>query len=309
MNLFIQLLLVFFLLIFQFILIVNENNSVAESFNFAAVGDWGDNSETIKTAQNIDTKNVEVVLGLGDYAYEKNSNGIRSWWNNIEMVHDDEIFKGALGNAEIDDDFDENMYLELFNQSSWTYSFVYNGVLFVAINTEEDTSDEQKEKVIDMLKNSTEVDWKVVFFHRPILTSKTDNKPDPDIGVFAEKYCPVFKEYNVNLVLQAHNHNYQRSYVLDCSNNEFVKSEDSEGFTIANVGTGGRKLESQHVLEGMSPLMVTQCDDRIGFLNVDVVNKTQMKVQFIDNNGKIADTFEINKGNPVMNDITSRSCI
>jgi hypothetical protein len=55
--------------------------------------------------------------------------------------------------------------------------------------------------------------------------------------------------------------------------------------------------------------MVTQCDDRIGFLNVDVVNKTQMKVQFIDNNGKIADTFEINKGNPVMNDITSRSCI
>jgi len=60
-------------------------------------------------------------------------------------------------------------------------------------------------------------------------------------------------------------------------------------------------LKSPHVLEGMSPLMVTQCDDRIGFLNVDVVNKTQMKVQFIDNNGKIADTFEINKGNPVMN--------
>jgi len=96
------------------------------------------------------------------------------------------------------------MYLELFNQSSWTYSFVYNGVLFVAINTEEDTSDEQKEKVIDILKNSTNVDWKVVFFHGPILTSKTDNKPDPDIGVFSDKYCQVFKEYNVNLVLQAH---------------------------------------------------------------------------------------------------------
>jgi len=71
-------------------------STLSSDFNFAAVGDWGDNSETIKTAQNIDTKNVEVVLGLGDYAYEKNSNGIRSWWNNIEMVHDDEIFKGAL---------------------------------------------------------------------------------------------------------------------------------------------------------------------------------------------------------------------
>ena len=308
MNPFIQLILVFFLLLSEFILIVNNNNAVAESFNFAAVGDWGDNSETIKLAQNIDAKNVEVVLGLGDYAYEKNSNDIRSWWNNIEMVHDDEIFKGALGNAEVDDGFDKNMYLELFNQSSWIHSFVYNGVLFVAINTEEDTSDKQKQKVIDILKNSTEVDWKVVFFHRPILTSKTDNKPDPDIDVFAEKYCPVFKEYNVNLVLQGHNHNYQRSYVLDCSNNEFVKSEDGEGFTIVNVGTGGRMLKYPHVLEGMSPLMVTQCDDRIGFLNVDVVNKTQMKAQFIDNNGQIADTFTINKDSIIINDITSRSC-
>jgi len=63
------------------------------------------------------------------------------------MVHNDEIFIGALGNHDGDehgdgnDNQDEDVYLELFqqdsNQSTWTYSVVYNGVLFIALNTEE----------------------------------------------------------------------------------------------------------------------------------------------------------------------------
>ena len=125
-------------------------NAIAEHFNFAAVGDWSDNSQTNNTAQNIDSKNPEIVLGLGDYAYEENLDDIRLWWDWMEMIHDDEIFIGALGNHDSDEEGDdgnnqdEDFYLKLFqqnsNQSSWTYSFVYNGVLFVAINTEEEAT-------------------------------------------------------------------------------------------------------------------------------------------------------------------------
>ena len=115
---------------------------------------------------------------------------------------------------------------------------------------------------------------------------------------FDSEYCQIFEENDVNLVLQAHNHNYQRSSVLDCRDNEFVKSEDGNGFTIVTVGTGGRDL---YELRGQSPMIVRQCDDRFGFLNVDIVNNTQMKAQFIDNqNSQIADSFIINKGGTIV---------
>ena len=265
--------------------------AASSSFNFAAVGDWDDNTETIKTVRSIDSKKAEVVLGLGDYAYEQNPIEISSWWKNIDLAHDNEIFIGALGNHDDKDAYSK--LFELFNES-WTYSFVNNGVLFVAINTElSPTDNEQKQKVIELLQNSTNAYWKVVFFHKPILTSKTEHTVE---NQFDKEYCRIFEQYNVNLILHAHNHNYQRSHVLDCKNNGFVKSQDDEGFTIANIGTAGRMLTSPHPLEQKSQLVATQFDDKFGFLNVDVINDTQMIGQFIDNKSdQIIESFVIKK--------------
>jgi hypothetical protein len=39
-------------------------------FNIAAVGDWGCTSNTMGTVDNIISKSPEVVIGLGDNAYE-----------------------------------------------------------------------------------------------------------------------------------------------------------------------------------------------------------------------------------------------
>src|SRR5213593_2154397 len=38
-------------------------------FNIAAAGDWGCNTNTNKTINNIVTKNPEIVLALGDLSY------------------------------------------------------------------------------------------------------------------------------------------------------------------------------------------------------------------------------------------------
>ncbi len=38
-------------------------------FNFAAAGDWGCNSHTTDTVNNIVDKNPEIELGLADYEY------------------------------------------------------------------------------------------------------------------------------------------------------------------------------------------------------------------------------------------------
>ena len=46
-----------------------QTNSTAltlPDFNFAAAGDWGCNSNTNKTISSMQSKNPELVLGLGD---------------------------------------------------------------------------------------------------------------------------------------------------------------------------------------------------------------------------------------------------
>jgi hypothetical protein len=42
----------------------------SSDFNFDAVGDWGCNSNTQSTVNNIKGKNPERIIALGDYSYQ-----------------------------------------------------------------------------------------------------------------------------------------------------------------------------------------------------------------------------------------------
>ena len=55
--------------------------AIIPDFNFAAAGDWGNGINAQNTINNIQLGNPELVLGLGDYAYESNLADITSWWN------------------------------------------------------------------------------------------------------------------------------------------------------------------------------------------------------------------------------------
>ena len=116
-------------------------------------------------------------------------------------------------------------------------------------------------------------------------------------------YHPLFVKYNVDLVLQAHNHNYQRSYpiiynntnsenpiITDTNNNN--NYYDPKGMIFGTVGTGG---ESLYPLTGQAPYVATQYV-RFGFLNVDVINDgTTLSGKFFANDGTIKDQFSIIK--------------
>jgi hypothetical protein len=68
-------------------------------FNFAAVGDWGCNSNTKSTVTNIQGKKPERVLGLGDYSYGPTAT---CWLNTINPI--ETITRINIGNHENDAD-------------------------------------------------------------------------------------------------------------------------------------------------------------------------------------------------------------
>ena len=72
--------------------------------------------------------------------------------------------------------------------------------------------------------------WVIVYFHRPIYS---DGK-NPTLIVLRNMLQPIFDKYEVDLVLQGHNHVYERSIPL-----KFDSVPDPNGQVYVTIGTGG----------------------------------------------------------------------
>ncbi|OMD08275.1 metallophosphoesterase, partial [Paenibacillus odorifer] len=85
-----------------------------------------------------------------------------------------------------------------------SYSFDYGPVHVTVLNTESNLK-KQTEWLKEDLKN-TDKKWKIVAMHRPAYGGNSYKK--------VENWTDIFDMYEVDLVLQGHNHEYSRSYPL-----------------------------------------------------------------------------------------------
>jgi len=280
-------------------------------FNFASAGDWGCTSDTIDTVKNIVDKDPELVLALGDLSYNSTA---KCWLDIIEPIADKT--KIVIGNHEVESTKKLKDYMEFFGLEKQYYSFNYKNVHFTAISTElpyENDSEQYDFVNNDLSKVSLDpnIDWIVVFYHSLAYTSPADTGK----GNSAEKelrstYHHLFEKYGVDLVLQAHNHHYQRSYPILYNNDkpkEPIATDNSynnnkfhnpEGQIFATVGTGGASI---YPFTGQAPYIVTQYAG-FGFLNVEVTNNngTTLSGTFYANDNSdgrttIKDQFTITK--------------
>jgi Calcineurin-like phosphoesterase len=263
----------------------NQSNN----FSFGTAGDWGTNSDTTATASSMASHQIQVVIGLGDFCYCGSPD---SWWNGPLAPINHLMFRGAQGNHDADNSGSLE-YLRLFGQNNWTSSFNYKNVHFVPIDTESNTDAAALDKDLATARQDPNIKWIVAFYHKPIYTSPTNHEPD-EAGI-KNTVIPLFDKYHVDLVLQAHNHNYQRSYPLKADMVTETRPDsiyqNSKGSIYMVVGTGGQDF---YPLDGQAPYIQNQFTGIPGFLKVDVSN-TSLKGTFFANDGTIKDTFAINK--------------
>lgn len=202
-------------------------------------------------------------------------------------------------------------YMEHFNMSSEFYSFNQFNVHFLIMSTElpYELGSNQYEFVKSDLENSltnSSIKWIIIAYHQPAYISPNDCQGCSPRVTLREVYHPLFDRYNVDLVLQAHNHNYERSYpilynnkdsenpiiVNSNKNNYHYVSDKFHGTIFATVGTGGAEL---HNFEQKVPYIVTQ-HRGFGFLNLELTNNgTRLNSTFYDNNRTVPDHFIIDK--------------
>jgi hypothetical protein len=295
-------------------------------FDFVAVGDWDCNHNTQDTVNNIITKNPKLVLGLGDYSYNRTAN----CWLKLISPFEDRL-KIAIGNHEIPSDTDDEYHLseeaytdlaERFNLTEQQYySFNYNNVHFTALSTELLPFDQARQKIFlegDLAKASSDpnLDWIIVYLHRPLYTFPGAHNASDGLR---NMYHPIFMKYGVDLVLQGHNHNYQRSYPIEdtgSSNstqsikatvnttNEYI---DPKGQIFVIVGTGGADLydvtekpcnrDAGQTLDSTDEYYYMFCSYKgYGFLDIGMATDgRKLSATFYANNGSNMDHFSITK--------------
>lgn len=309
--------------IFSFLVLVNINinnidvihaQTTIPDFNIAAAGDWGCNSNTDKTVNSIKTQNPELILGLGDYSYESSAD---CWLDALEPIYDLQNNPNAnnmqisIGNHENSGSEDLNTYLNAFSltrQFGQVYSFNIHNVHFLSMATEISYSSGSSQNVF--VKNdlaaaaaNPNIDWIIVYFHKPMYSSPNSCSSCSGESSLRDIYHPIFDQYGVDIVLEGHTHDYQRSFpikfnpnsksnptITDTNRNNYI---DPDGQIYAIVGTGGVNF---HSLSSQKSFMAFQQANRFGHLNIDIQNNgTSLVGKFISNEGGIMDQFTINK--------------
>lgn len=263
------------------------------NFNFVAAGDFGCGKNANRTITNMLAKEPEVVIGLGDLSYQKTAD---CWFHVVSPLDTDGRLKIAIGDNEMyPAKFTE--YMNHFNMDIPYYSFDYGNVHFLSMATAKNRvipyneTSEQYAFIKDDLEKAHEnksINWIIVYSFRSFYSSNTTH---PGLDELHDLYHPLFDKYGVDVVLQAHNHNYQRTYPINfnetraftpiITDRETENYEyDTKGPIFVTIGTGGEDL---YPFSNQAPYVVTQFL-RHGFLNIDVVeNGTRLDARFYEN--------------------------
>ena len=283
-------------------------------FNFALAGDWGCTKNTAKTVDLIQSHDPVFVFSLGDTSYGKD---INCWVDIVKPISD--RMKAVIGNHDVMSPTLLNQHLQQFGLEKSYYSFDYNNIHFLMMDSESsylpgsdpDFSDLENtnqyrfvENDLSNASNNPAIKWIIVMSHRQFYSSLCgDHDSCEPIKKYREAYHPLFEKYGVDLLFSGHAHNYQRTYPLFYndvnSSDPIIEQNDKTEYKSPNgmfqiiVGTGGIDFDD---FSSQETYVVYQQDSHYGFLNIDIVGQGNVLVgRYYTNNGDILDEFKIIK--------------
>lgn len=162
------------------------------------------------------------------------------------------------------------------------YYIDYQGVRIIVLNSDEDQRlIDQARWLEDLLKDNSNK-WTIITFHHPIFSSikRRDNK------TLRNLWKPIFDKYKVDIVLQGHDHSYQRGRNL--LNNK--RRLDLESGTMYIVSVSGPKMYKI----GSNRWMDRAAENTQLFQVISITNNT-LHFEAVTVTGKLYDSFDLIK--------------
>ncbi|MCD8370398.1 MAG: metallophosphoesterase family protein [Clostridiales bacterium] len=98
-------------------------------------------------------------------------------------------------------------------QAGGDYYFSYGDGLFIMLNTNNYNVAEHKQAIAQAVNSFPDASWRVVTIHQDIYGTGLDHS-DTDGMILRTQLTPIFDEYDIDVVLQGHDHTYSRSKIL-----------------------------------------------------------------------------------------------
>ena len=245
------------------------------SFKFAVLGDFGvASAEQYQLAAQMaklhETFKFDFVAMVGDnlYGAERPQDFSKKFEIPYKPLIDAGVkFYSALGNH----DAREQRYYKLFNMDGNLYYSVKpkDDIRFFFLESTYPVP-EQIQWAENELKNSAS-DWKIAVFHHPLYSSGERHGSDIRLREVLE---PLFLKYNVSVVLNGHDHFYER-----------IKPQ--KGIQYFVVGSGGELRKGN--IDRNSGLTASGFDADNAFMVAEIVGD-QMYFNAISRTGQIVDS-------------------
>ena len=248
-----------------------------------------------------------MPLFLRDINYTSNRYCIKDRINKYWVVggSGEDMAMAILGNHDIDNGKTSGWRTDFKMGSNGYWYHIHENVGIIGMNSETSfsTSSNQYDFVLDKLKKASadpNVDWIIVMIHRQFVGSESNHSPNE--GGKADIYMPLFTQYKVDIVLQAHNHNYQRSKLVkdNPSDHETPKIVEStspfakhRGMIVVTCGLGGHDSGNNlYSLDTNPSWQGYQQDSENGFCKIDFTgtNNSTCTISLVNIDGETLDS-------------------
>lgn len=126
-------------------------------------------------------------------------------------------------------DLNDTTYALGHTKAGTDYYYTYGDALFVVIDTNNFNCATHRNVIEKAVNENSDKKWRIVMFHQDIYGSGLDHS-DSDGILLRTQLTPIFDEFDIDVVLQGHDHTYSRSYQLSGDGNEHTAYDYSNAF-------------------------------------------------------------------------------
>lgn len=229
----------------------------------AVVGDMGLRPEADGAVIAMLAAGVDLVLHAGDVSYaEGNQATWNAWFEMVEPVAASAPWMVAIGNHEasvlgatrpVPNPPEQAYYRQRFafpGNELW-YSFDVGPIHVVALDTfsEMEVSQAQLDWLANDLAAAADAPWIIAFLHEPPYSSNDAHGSKER----AQQFSPLLEAGDVDLVLSAHDHAYERTFPLRGGEVTVRTNETTAGDGIVYLVSGGGGEELYETWEEPQP--------------------------------------------------------
>lgn len=131
--------------------------------------------------------------------------------------HDDANYSYHFNNPNtfnnVNDDYKPKAYTEGASAAGTDYYYTYGEVLFIVLDTNNYNCATHENVIRKAISDNPDAKWRVVTFHQDIYGAAR-NHSDSDGMILRTQLTPIIDKYDIDVVLQGHDHTYSRTYQL-----------------------------------------------------------------------------------------------